>query len=78
MGNLNFVTVTHAGGASSAAALAGGYADFAIDTPVMVAPLLKSGKVVLLATTGSGRNSLAPEVPSVSEAGHRFEVNFDT
>lgn len=69
MGKLNFVTVTHAGGASSAAALAGGYADFAIDTQVMVAPLLKSGKVVLLATTGSERNSRAPEVPSVSEAG---------
>lgn len=68
-GNLSFTIVPHSGGAASATAVAGGHADFTINTLAMIDPLAQSGKLVMLASTGAQRNSRTPGVPTLAESG---------
>ncbi len=68
-GNMDYTVVPHSGGAASATAVAGGHADFTINTLAMIDPLLHSGKLVMLASMGSQRNSRTPGVPTLSESG---------
>jgi tripartite-type tricarboxylate transporter receptor subunit TctC len=50
--------------------LLGGQVQLSVDTVVATLPMLKAGKVKVLATTGARRSLMLPQVPTVAESGH--------
>lgn len=63
------VHVPYPGNPQVITALLGGQIQAALLPPALAAAQARSGKLRVLATTSTGRSILAPEVPSLSEAG---------
>lgn len=71
-GNVAGVKMTHVpyrGNSQASAALLGGEINVLVDTAILAVPSLKSGKTRALAITGKERSSMAPEIPTFTEAG---------
>lgn len=68
---LNMVHVPYRGGAPMTTDLVAGIVPMGIDVITAFVPYFKSGQIVPLAVTSANRSPLAPDVPSVVEAGHR-------
>jgi tripartite-type tricarboxylate transporter receptor subunit TctC len=72
------VDVTHVpfnGSAPAIQALLGGHVDLMFDTAVTALPLIKSGKVVVLAISSAQRTGLAKDLPTFAEAVPGFEAD---
>ena len=69
MAGINLVHVPYKGMAQATTDLVGGQVDSAIQGVVAVIPFVKSGQVRPLAWTGSRRNPLFPDLPTLQEAG---------
>jgi tripartite-type tricarboxylate transporter receptor subunit TctC len=63
------------GSAPAIQALLGGNVDLMFDTAVTALPLIKSGKVVVLAVSSAQRTRLATDLPTVAEAIPGFEAD---
>jgi tripartite-type tricarboxylate transporter receptor subunit TctC len=66
-------TATHvpfSGSAPALISLLGGNIDFMFDVIITSKPHIQSGKLNALATTGSRRSTVLPEVPTVAESGY--------
>lgn len=61
--------VNYKGSAPAATALMAGEVQFLLTSVGTLLPLSKSGKIRALATTGTRRSALAPDVPTVAESG---------
>lgn len=72
---VDFVTIAHNGGAQAINAVLGNQVDLLFETVALSAPLIESGKLVPLATTGAQRSTFLPKIPTVKEGGiGGFEV----
>ena len=69
-GGLKFLHVPYKGGAPAMVALVGGDVAATFADYVSLKPFVASGKVRLLAVTGTKRHTLTPEVPTLSELGY--------
>jgi tripartite-type tricarboxylate transporter receptor subunit TctC len=69
MAGIDVVHVSYKGAAPALADLLGGRIAYTIDSPVMQMPAVTAGKLRALAVTGSSRAQVAPDVPTLSEAG---------
>lgn len=72
------VDLTHVpfnGSAPAIQALLGGHVDLMFDTAVTALPLIKNGKVVVLAVSSAKRTSLAGELPTFGETVAGFEAD---
>ena len=74
---IDVVHVPYKGAGPALVDLLGGQVQLAVTTPAAVMPYVKSGQVNALAVTGEVGTSLAPGVPTFSEAGMR-NINFST
>jgi len=70
MAKADFVHVPFKGGAPALQGLLGNQTPAAILTPVSALPHVKAGTIRALATTGSRRAELMPDVPTVAEQGY--------
>jgi tripartite-type tricarboxylate transporter receptor subunit TctC len=61
--------VPYKGGGQAASDLIGGHVDFSIEGLQVTAPLIKEGRVRLLAVSGPKRVASLPDTPTISEAG---------
>jgi tripartite-type tricarboxylate transporter receptor subunit TctC len=68
---LNMVHVPYRGGAPMTTDLISGVVPVGIDVITAFVPYFKSGQIVPLAVTSATRSPLAPDVPTIVEAGHR-------
>jgi tripartite-type tricarboxylate transporter receptor subunit TctC len=62
--------VPYDSGAQTVVAVAGGHADFGTAAPSSTAPYVEGGTVRAIATTGKGRTTLLPNVPTMAEEGY--------
>ena len=69
MAGIDVTHVPYKGGAPALADLVGGQLTFMIENMPGTLPLVKSGKLRALAVTGARRAVLAPELPTIAEAG---------
>jgi tripartite-type tricarboxylate transporter receptor subunit TctC len=69
LAGVDVVHVPHKGSAEARTSVAGGQVEMMIDAITTMAPLAKSGRVRALASTGSKRSNVMPEIPTVAEAG---------
>ncbi len=67
---INIVIVHYNGAEPAAQALLAGDLQAMFNNPVSAIPLLKSGKVRALATTGLKRSPTAPDLPTIAESGY--------
>ena len=67
---IDIVHVAYKGGAPAMQDLLGGQIPAIVGTPVTSLPHIKSGKIRALATTGSTRARIMPDVPTVAESGY--------
>jgi tripartite-type tricarboxylate transporter receptor subunit TctC len=67
---MRMVHVPYNGSSPNLTALMAGQVQVAVDTVVAATPLIKAGKVRVLATLGPRRLALLPEVPTVAESGY--------
>jgi tripartite-type tricarboxylate transporter receptor subunit TctC len=75
MANLQMTHIPYKGGAPMMTDLIAGQIQMAIETSPSATPHIQSGKVRALALTGTGRSSVFPDLPTVSEAGVKgYEV----
>lgn len=70
LAGIDLVHVPYKGSAPAMADLLGGQVNLSVDTVIATLPMLRSGKVKVLATTGPKRSALLPDVPTVAEAGY--------
>ena len=68
-GNVKFTYVPYKGTQPALADVAGGHVNLQFDSMISLLPLAKSGKVKPIAISTKKRSELAPEVPTVQEAG---------
>src|ERR1700722_19091092 len=66
---VDFTIVSYRAAAASAQNLAAGRLDFTIDSPTLLMPLVRQGKLRALAVTMAGGSSLLPGLPGLQEAG---------
>jgi tripartite-type tricarboxylate transporter receptor subunit TctC len=69
---VDFVGVPHRGGMESITALLGQQVDFVFESPVVLLPLIRDGKLRPLAVTSTKRSPDLPEVPSTAETMPKF------
>ncbi len=69
MAGVDIVHVAYKGSGPSVAGVMAGETSVAFDSIFLQLPQVKAGKLRALAVTGTKRTSLAPELPTVSEAG---------
>ena len=69
MAQVDLLVVPYKGGAPGIADLMGGQVNMYFNSAAAFLPLMKSGKVRVLATGGAQRADYAPEVPTVAESG---------
>jgi tripartite-type tricarboxylate transporter receptor subunit TctC len=68
---IQMTQVHYQGMAGAVNDLLAGHIDAALVSPPTIAPLLKSGKVKVLAVMGPTRHKLLPDVPSIDELGRK-------
>src|SRR5258705_11526322 len=66
---VDFVDVAHKGGNESVQCVLGNQVDFALESPVILLPLIKEGKLRALAVTSAERQAEIPDVPTMVESG---------
>jgi tripartite-type tricarboxylate transporter receptor subunit TctC len=69
LAKIEFLGVPHRGGAESITSLLGQQVDFVLESPVVLLPLIRDGKVRALGVTSAKRQAPIPEVPTMVEAG---------
>jgi tripartite-type tricarboxylate transporter receptor subunit TctC len=69
MAGIDVVHVPYKGAAPALADLLGGRIAYTIDSPLMQMPAVSTGKLRALAVTGARRAEIAPNVPTLREAG---------
>ena len=69
MAQVNLLIVPYKGGAPAIADLIGGQVEMFFNSAAAFLPLMKSGRVRVLATGGAQRADFAPEIPTVAESG---------
>lgn len=74
LAKVNMVHVPYRGSAAAMTDLLGGTLQFMFDAPNTSLPLLRSGKLRVLGTTGRTRHRLLPDVPTVGETVSGYEV----
>jgi tripartite-type tricarboxylate transporter receptor subunit TctC len=75
---IDFVNVPHKGGAESVTAVLGRQVDFALESPVILLPLIREGKLRALAVTSAKRKPEIAEVPTMREGGADFVATLLT
>ncbi len=70
MAKIDIVHVPYKGGGPAMQGILGGQVTAVFATPISAWPHIKAGKVRAIATTGSRRAELLPEVPTVAESGY--------
>jgi tripartite-type tricarboxylate transporter receptor subunit TctC len=76
LAGLDIMSVPYKGGPASLVAAISGEIDFVFSDPTIALPLIKSGRLRMLATTGAKRSTFLPELPTVAEQGvPGFAVN---
>lgn len=68
---IKLTQVHYQGMAGAVNDLLAGHIDAALVSPPTIAPLLKTGKVKVLAVMGPARHKLLPDVPSIGELGRK-------
>ncbi len=66
---LSFEIIPHNGANAGVTAVAGGHADFGIESLSVARPFIESGHIVMLATTGAKRDPDYPDVMTLNECG---------
>jgi tripartite-type tricarboxylate transporter receptor subunit TctC len=66
---VDFTIVPYRAAAASAQDLAAGRLDFTVDSPSLLMPLVRQGKLRALAVTMAGGSTLLPSLPGLQEAG---------
>ena len=74
MANVQFTHVPYKGAGAAFPNLVGGQVDVMFDNPGSSMPLVKGGKLKLLATTGQKRMGILPNTPAVAETLPGFEA----
>jgi tripartite-type tricarboxylate transporter receptor subunit TctC len=69
MAGVDIVHVPHKGSAEARTSVMSGQVEMMTDAITTMAPIARSGKTRALATTGTRRSDVTPEIPTVSEAG---------
>ena len=69
MAGIDVVHVPHKGSSEARTSVMSGQVEMMLDAITTMTPMVKSGRVRALGTTGLKRSSVLPEVPTVSEAG---------
>ena len=69
MAGVDIVHVPYKGSAGARTDVMGGQVQMMFDAVTTMTPLVRSGKLKALGTTGTSRASVLPDVPTVSEAG---------
>ena len=69
MAGVDIVHVPHKSSGEARTSVMSGQVEMMTDAITTMAPIAKSGKVRALATTGTKRSEITPELPTVSEAG---------
>ena len=69
LAGIDIVHVPHKGSSEARTSVVGGQVEMMIDAITTMAPIAKSGRVRALATTGTRRSDVMPEVPTLAQAG---------
>ena len=69
LAKIDFLGVPHKGGAESITSLLGRQIDFLFESPVVLLPLIRDGKLRALGVTSATRKPEAPELATMVEAG---------
>jgi len=69
MAKINTVHVPYKGGGPAMVDLMGGHVQYQLGSLIQTTPPIRSGKLKALATGGSKRNPILPDLPTISEAG---------
>lgn len=69
MADINLVHVPYKGSSGARTDIIGGQVDVMFDALTVMADQVRAGRVKALATSGQGRTSVLPDVPTVNEAG---------
>jgi tripartite-type tricarboxylate transporter receptor subunit TctC len=75
---IDFANIPHRGGAESIAAVLGRQIDFVLESPVVLLPLIREGKLRALAVTSATRKSEIPDVPTMREGGADYVATLLT
>jgi tripartite-type tricarboxylate transporter receptor subunit TctC len=70
MANVDIVHVPYKGGGPAMQGFLGGQVDSFFATPISSISQIRAGKAIAVATTGSKRAALMPEVPTIAESGY--------
>jgi tripartite-type tricarboxylate transporter receptor subunit TctC len=71
-GNIDFVNIPHKGGAETVTGVLGRQIDFVLESPVILLPLIREGKLRALAVTSATRKPEIPDIPTMREGGADF------
>ena len=71
MAGVDIVHVPYKGSSEARTGVMGGQVEMMFDAITTMTPIIRSGRVKALGTTGLKRSTVLPEVPTVSEAGVR-------
>jgi tripartite-type tricarboxylate transporter receptor subunit TctC len=69
LAGIDFVNVPHKGGNESVQGVLGNQVDFALESPVILLPLIKDGKLRALGVTSAKRQPEIADVPTMVESG---------
>ncbi len=69
MTNIKMTHVPYKGAAAALTDLMGGHVHVMVNSTIVTAPHIQSGKVRALATTGAKREATLPDLPTIAEAG---------
>ena len=69
LAGIDFVNVPHKGGNESVQDVLGQQVDFALESPVILLPLIRDGKLRALGVTSAKRQAELPDVPTMVESG---------
>lgn len=67
--HIDYSVIPHNGGGAAINSILGGHTDAILESLTLTAPLVESGHLVLLATTGSVRSEFTPGLPTLVESG---------